>query len=261
VGPFLTDDPGHFYTGAHIITPIEITRPSQFMPKVYLDTTRSRRHLEKTRGILFKRPPEKPSRDWRFLRHDVTLVDELISFELTARGRRDCFGYESSYDINGDRIYPSVTITDGDLTHSLRPQPDKTLIYGDHRLIIEHDCGEETIELGNIIRDATVARKHLVYDQLHRTGALDRLGWSRVIFLFIINAKKRSQTASRKRIKRCLETIPDGVDPRLSYFVDRQSFMEAGDDISGLSWLRGDGVVTTLPCFRQRKGRGRGFCA
>lgn len=62
------------------------------------------------------------------------------------------------------------------LTHTLTPRPDKTLIISSHHVIVEHDCGEETIELSNIIRDATIARKHLVYDQLERSRALDDLG-------------------------------------------------------------------------------------
>lgn len=109
------------------ITPIEIERPTVFMPKIYLDTTKSRRHLQKTKAIPFRRPSELPSRDWRFLRHDVDMVDELISFELTNRGRGARFGYESHYDIEGARIYPAVTITDGELIHTLKPQPDKTM--------------------------------------------------------------------------------------------------------------------------------------
>ena len=68
-----------------VIKPIDLNHPSRHMPHLYLDTTASRRHVEQVFGIPFRRPPELPSRDWRFLRHDVTLVDELISFELTAR--------------------------------------------------------------------------------------------------------------------------------------------------------------------------------
>ncbi len=232
------------------ITPIEIQRPSVFMPKVYLDTTKSRRHLEKFKAIPFRRPPELPSRDWRFLRHDVEMVDELISFELTARRRGSQFGYESHYDVAGERVYPAVTISNDDLTHTLKPQPDKTLINGDYHQIHEKDLGEETIGLGHIMRDATLTRKHLVYDQLERTGILDELGWGKRIYTYIIDGKKRSQISSRKRIKSALEHMPDLPIREKTFFVDRQSFMEAGDDVSAVEWVRGDGKQVRLPCYR-----------
>lgn len=232
-----------------VIKPLNINFPTRFLSHIYLDTTKSRRHLEQIRSIPFKRPPELPSRDWRFLRHDVTQVDELISLELTARQHGIPFGYESHYDITGARVYPSVTITYDDLTHTLKPMPDKTIIVGDYHLIYEHDCGEETIDVGNIIRDATLGRKHLVYDQLHRSGTLDRLGWQKVIYTYIIDGRKGTQSASRKRIKSCIETMPTVSIRDRVYFVDRQSFMDAGDDVSKVQWMRGDGKITALPCF------------
>lgn len=232
------------------ITPIEIDRPGMFMPKIYLDTTKSRRHLQKTKAIPFRRVSELPSRDWRFLRHDVEMCDELISFELTSRTRGSRFGYESHYDIEGERIYPAVTITDGDLTHTLKPQPDKTLINGEYHQILETDKGEETIGLGHIMRDATLTRKHLVYDQLERRGTLDELGWGKRIYTYIIDGKKRTQASSRKRIKSALEHMPELPVKEKTFFVDRQSFMEAGDDVSALQWVRGDGKQMCLPCYR-----------
>jgi hypothetical protein len=104
----------------------------------------------------------------------------------------------------------------------------------------EHDCGEETVALGTIIRDATIARKHLVYDQLERIGTLDDLGWGKRLYLYVIDSTRQNRTSSRKRLKRCLETLPAQVNPRRMFFVDRQSFMEAGDDIKNLVWVRGD---------------------
>ena len=233
-----------------VIKPIDLNHPSRHMPHLFLDTTASRRHIEQVFGIPFRRPPELPSRDWRFLRHDATLVDELVSFELTARTHNLPFAYESHWDDDGKRIYPKVTVAHNDLIHTLRPQPDKTLFINGHRIILEHDCGEETIEIGNIIRDATIARKHLVYDQLARMGAFDQLGWRKVVSLFIIDGKKGTKESSRKRIRRCVATIPDTVDARRIFFIDRQTFMEAGDDVATLEYLRGDGQVLRLPCFR-----------
>lgn len=232
-----------------VIKPLHIENTSLKLPHIYLDTTRSRRRLEKIMGIPFRRPTELPSRDWRFLRHDVTLVDELISFELTARAHQIPFGYESHFDEHGSYVYPYIEITDGTLQHKLQPRPDKTLIVGNHHLIIEHDCGEETVALGNIIRDATLARKHLVYDQLERSGSLDDLGWVKRLYLYVIDAKRSTQKSSRKRVKRCLETLPAHVNPHRVFFVDRQAFMEAGNDISAVQWVRGDGSVQTLPCW------------
>lgn len=234
----------------NVINPIDIAQPFRKLPYVYLDTTRSRRHLQHTRQVPFKRPPVLPSRDWRFLRHDVDLVDELVSFELTARTQDVSFGYESHYDVDGDRVYPRLTITDGELTHALRPQPDSTMIFNGYHLIHEKDLGEETVELGNIIRDATVGRKHLVYDQLERSGALDALGWGKRLYTYTIDSKRGTETSSRKRVKRCLETIPELQIREKTFFVDRQSFMEAGDNLWDLKWIRGDGTVMKLPCCR-----------
>ena len=232
-----------------VIAPIDIEQPYRKLPRVFLDTTQSRRHIEKTFGVPYRRVPVLPSRDWRFLRHDVTLVDELISFELTARAQGTAFGYESHYDVEGAPVYPRVTITDGALSHTLQPKPDKTLVVGKYHVVIEHDCGEETIGLGHIMRDATIARKHLVYDQLERSGVLDDLGWRKRLYAFVIDSNRATQKASRKRIKTCLETLPPFVNANRIFFVDRQSFMEAGDDISALNWVRGDGQAQVLPCW------------
>ena len=147
-------------------------------------------------------------------------------------------------------MYPRLTISDGQLQHPIQPKPDKTLILGNYHLVIEHDCCEETVSLGHIMRDATIARKQLVYDQLERDGALDRLGWNKRLYLYVIDGKKRTQTSSRKRIKRCIETFPQSANPHRFYFVDRQSFMEAGNDVAGVTWLRADGQAGTQPCFR-----------
>jgi hypothetical protein len=233
----------------NVIKPIDIAQPIRSLPYVYLDTRASRRHLEQRFGMTYRRVPPVPSRDWRFLRHDVHLVDELISFELTARQHAQPFGYEPHFDPEGQKLYPEITIGWNDLQHTLRPQPDKTLIVGDHHLIIEHDCGEETIECGNIIRDATIGRKHLVYDQLFRQGVFRQLGWGRTIIVYLIDSKRGTQNASRKRVKRCLESIPGEVDPTRIFFTDRQSFLGAGDDVSGHVFMRGDGRVTPLPCW------------
>lgn len=190
------------------IVPIDLTNTSRRLPHVFLDTLASRRHIEKAFGIPFKRPPVPPSRDWRFLRHDVELVADKISVELTARVRATPFGYQSHFDDDGAPIYPRVTITDGTLTHTLQPRPDDTLIVGDYHLILEGDCGEETITLGNIIRDATVGRKQLVYDQLERMGTLDNLGWGKRIYCYVMEGKKPTKTSARKRISRCIVRCP-----------------------------------------------------
>lgn len=77
---------------------------------------------------------------------------------------------------------PFAPVIDHDgLTHRLRPSPDKTLIIGDTHLIIEHDCGVETIEYGNIIRDAAIGRNNLVYDQLFMSGEFKKKQWRHVV--------------------------------------------------------------------------------
>lgn len=232
------------------IKPLDIEQPIRSLPYVYLDTWASRRHLQKTFGIPFRRPPVLPSRDWRFLRHDVDLVNRKIAFALTAKKYGISFGHQAHFDEDGKPFYPRVTITDGTLTHTLQPRPDETLVVGDYHLILEEDMGEETITLGNIIRDATIARKNLVYDQLERLGVLDELGWGKRTYCYVMKGKKETKTSARKRVASCVEALPPSVNPHRFFFVDRQSFDAAGDDISKLHWLRGDGQVMTLPCWR-----------
>lgn len=233
-----------------VIKPMDVAKPIRALPYVYLDTWASRRHLQKTFGIPFRRPPVLPSRDWRFLRHDVDLVDRKISFALTAKTHAVPFGHQSHFDEDGAPFYPRVTITDGSLTHTLQPRPDETLVVGDYHVILEEDLGEETITLGNIIRDATVTRKQLVYDQLERSGHLDGLGWGKRIYCYVMKGKKETKISARKRIASCVDAMPSSVNPHRFFFVDRQSFDAAGDDISDLQWLRGDGTVMQLPCWR-----------
>jgi len=232
-----------------VVRPLDITNISLKLPYVFLDTWASRRHVEKTFGIPFRRPPELPSRNWDFIRHDVDLAEGVISVELTARKHQVPFGYQNHYDGEGAPLFPLVTIEARALTHKLRPIPDKTLIVGDYHLVREHDCGNETVELSNIIRDATIGRKHLVYDQLERMGTLDKLGWGRRLLTFTIDSRKRTQKAARKRVKRCVDTFPEWLDPKRTFFVDWYSYQEAGDDISQLEWVRADGRVQTLPCW------------
>ena len=232
------------------VKPIDIEDNLGNLPYVYLDTWASRRRVEQVFGVPFRRPPETPSRDWRFLFHDVTLPDDLISWELTAKTLGIPFGYQSHFDPEGDPLYPKVTITDGRLTDTFRPRPDKTPIIGDYHLPHEHDCGEEQISIGNLIRNSSICKKLLVYEAVEASGALDRLGWGPRLYTFIINGHKRTKKSSRARIKTIVETIPASVNPARFYFVDRQTHQAAGDDVSGVTWLRGDGRAMRLPCWR-----------
>lgn len=232
-----------------MIKPIEISRPQKSLPYVYLNTWASRRRVEEVFGVPFRRPPELPSRDWRFLYHDVTLTDDLITFELTARKLGIPFGYQSHFDGDGKPLYPKVTVTDDTHTHELRPRPDKTLILGDYHVVHEHDCGEEQISLGHIIRDNTITRKMLVYEAVEQSGALDRLGWGKRLYTFVVDGKKRTKKSSCKRIRTIIDALSEAVDPTRFYFVDRQSFEENPFDSVGLNCQRGDNLPTTLPCF------------
>ncbi|MFC6640287.1 hypothetical protein GV827_21850 [Sulfitobacter sp. JBTF-M27] len=230
----------------NVINPIDIANPIRSLPYVYLETTRSRRLIEQVFGVPYRRVPPVPSRDWRFLRHDVEMCDELVAFELTAKKLGVPFGYQPHIDADSKHIYPKVTIYWDGLTYKLRPQPDKTLIIGDTHYILEHDCGEETIECVNIIRDATIGRKHLVYDALFRSQAMKLQGWEKTSVLYVIDGKNGSKNTARKRIKSCLEKFPIGINPVRLHFVDRTTFLENKCDVSLLSWVRGDGVVTKL---------------
>jgi len=230
------------------IKPMDIDQPIRSLPHIYLDTRLSRRHVEQMFGVPYRRVPPTPSRDWRFLRHDVELADELVSFELTAHKHGIPFGYQPHITDDGS-LYPIVPIAWDGISAELRPAPDRTLIVGDYHIILEKDLGTETIECGNILRDASVGRKHLVYDELIRSGHLKSNGPRNTIVAFTIDSLRQKQTASRKRVKRCLEAIPAHVDHSRMFFTDRQSFMQVGDDISELPFIRGDGKVMPLPCW------------
>lgn len=234
----------------NVIKPIEIERPQLPLPYVYLDTRQSRRLIEATFGIPFRRVPSLPSRDWRFLRHDVMLVDELVSLELTAHRLGVPYGYQSHFDAEGEPLFPKVTVSDANLVHQLRPQPDKTLIVGNTRLVIEFDCGEEQITLGNVIRDSSIERKFLVYETVERSGVLDRLGWGKRSYLFVVTTRAGTKSSARKRIKSMIAALPEQVDRKRFYFVDRETHQSAGDNVSSVEWLRGDGRITRLPCWR-----------
>ena len=232
-----------------VIKPLDIEKPQHPLPYVYLDTRLSRRLIEQRFGVQYRRVPPTPSRDWRFLRHDVMLIDELISFERTAQHHSFHYGYQSHFDDNGDPLYPVVSVSDGELVHRLRPQPDKTIIVGGYHLPLEFDCGEEQISLGNIIRDSSIVRKFLVYDSVERSGALDRLGWGKRIYPFVVTTRKGSVKSARKRIRSMIAAIPESVNPAQFYFIDRETHQAAGDDVAATPWLRGDGREVYLPPF------------
>jgi hypothetical protein len=232
------------------INPMDIENPIRSLPYIYLDTRQSRRRIEEVFGVPYRRVPSVPSRDWRFLRHDVQMIDPLISLELTARQHETSYGYQSHFGDDGEKLYPRVTVVNDELTHSLRPQPDKTVIIGDHVLPYEYDLGEEQISLGNIIRDSSIARKFLVYEQVEQSGVLDQLGWGRRIYPMVVNTKKNTKKSARTRIKTMIENMPPEVRATRFYFIDQQTHDEAGDDVSRVEWLRGDGRVMPLPCWR-----------
>ena len=93
---------------------------------------------------------------------------------------------------------------------------------------VEKALRDEIEDLQNLVR----RQQKLIQEQL---GTIDQL--------------EQQVNSSRKRVKRCLETLPAQVNPHRIFFVDRQSFMDAGDDIKNLEWVRGDATVQTLPCW------------
>jgi hypothetical protein len=236
----------------NVIKPMDIAKPIRSLPYIYLDTTRSRRLIEQLFGVPFRRVPPVPSRDWRFLRHDVEMCDELVAFELTARKHNLPFGYEPHYDADGKPIYPEVTIHHDGLTHTLRPQPDKTLIIGDYHVILEHDCGHETIECGNIIRDATIGRKHLVYNQLFDMEVRNHLGWGRTIVVYVIDSNRGTAASSRRRLASCIRKFPTQFKRYNPLFITRQVMLWDMSDLSEQTYQSGEGGEVTLGCFKRR---------
>jgi|GEM_PF-4233896 len=229
----------------NVIKPFDIAKPILSLPYVYLDTTKSRRFIEQRFGVPFRRPPEVPSRDWRFLRHDVTMCDELVAFELIAKKLGVPFGYQPLIDAEGKHILPKVEIAHNGLTHQLRPQPDKILLVGGTHIFLEHDCGHETIECGNIIRDATIGRKQLVYDALFLS---DPWRWSQSIVVYVLSSKANSTAKEKRRIKKCLDAMPEMVNSRRLFFVVL-SEITAASMMSDVSWYRGDGGLEEPSCW------------
>ena len=116
-------------------------------------------------------------------------------------------------------------------------------------LAYEYDLGEEQISLGNIIRDSSIARKFLVYEQVEQSGVLDALDWGPRIYPMVVNTRKNTKKSSRARIKTMIEAMPPQVRASRFYFIDQQTHDAAGDDVAQIEWMRGDGRVMRLPCW------------
>lgn len=232
----------------NMIKPVDVNNLFRVLPYVYLDTTKSRRFLEQHRGIVFKRPPPKPGRNWDFLYHDVTMCDDLVPMELTARKFGDPFWYQSFWREDGKPFIPRVSISHGGQTKTLRPEPDAMPVYGDCLIKLEHDCGKETIKVSDITAGNTLGRKELVYEQLERDGFWDKTGYQKRIRLYVIEGKRRTKKSSRARVRGCVRNYPDRLDPKQTFYTDRYTYLEAGDDLSKLECIRADGQAMT---FRQ----------
>lgn len=232
----------------NVIKPVDVNDLFRVLPNVYLDTTKSRRFLEQYRGIVFKRPPPTPGRNWDFLYHDVTMCDDLVPLELTARKYGDPFHYQSFWKEDGKPFLPKVKISHEDQEKMLRPEPDAMPVYGDCLIKLEHDCGKETIRVSDITAGNTLGRKELIYEQLERDGFWDKVGWQKRIRLYVIEGKRRTKKSSRARVRGCICDYPEWLDPKQTFYTDRYSYLEAGDDLSELECIRADDQAMT---FRQ----------
>lgn len=234
------------------IKPVDIENTGYNLAHSYLDTTKSRRQIEKHFQVPFRRIPATPSRNIIFLYHDRGLVDELVSFELTAHTHKLLFAYETLYTADGKYVFPKLLIEHENHIHGIRPEPDKVIFINGHHIVVEHDCGQETIGIGHVIRDATVARKYLVYDALLRSNVLTELKWKKVVYLYIIEGKKRTKASTDSRIESCIDAIPECAESKKIYFASRAALLDFGDDLSTFRFTRGDGIQTVLPCFKNR---------
>jgi hypothetical protein len=77
-----------------------------------------------------------------------------------------------------------------------------------------------------------------------------KFGWNKAIFLYLIDAKKRTQIASEKRIDTCLPKMLDNVEKKKIYLAVHYTLIEAENDISHVECIRRNEVFQPLPCFR-----------
>lgn len=234
------------------IKPVDPDVLGMKLPWVYIDTRLSRKRLEDVFGIPYRRVPSVPSCNWNYLVHDVELVDDLSGYEMTAKAHQLRHAYVPHISKPGEHLYPEVKISWEGVEATIKPAPDRTLINNDYIILHEKDRGHETLEPGNVLRDATVGRKHLVYEELIRMGFFRDLGFkdNQVLVVFSIDGLRRTEKSSRNRIKECIDKLPYPVNPKRTYFGTTQSFIRNMADLTQMTFQRADGKLGPLPCYK-----------
>lgn len=235
------------------IKPVDPDGDGYFLPHLYRDTNWSRKRLREITNIFPTRLATKITSYYRAHEHDYENSADLVAYTLTSRKYQQPFAYLPHLCEEKGFLYPKVTVEYEDQVAILRPKPDKTVCIWKYLNWHEHDMGHEQIEVGILVRDATIIRKLLVFQKLIDLGFFQKLGYKdRDVFMtFSINSLARKDTSSRKRIKECIDKFPsDLVDPKRVYFGTKQAFDQHEDDLSQMQFMRADGKLMQLPCYR-----------
>ncbi|MGR3837895.1 MAG: replication-relaxation family protein [Cognatishimia sp.] len=228
--------------------------PYRNLPYVFVDTTQSRRYLERFYGVPYRRishkrrPVRVPTGD---LNHDFGIATFLSQLHASAAATGEVMRYQDEIMPGGISLNHPVTVVDGQTFKQTSVKPDGVCMIGEWALLPEIDCGSMDVRPESI-DGRSIYRKELAYDWLKRKDALSAYGFhnKRWIVPFTIQGKDKSQRGASRRVQTCLEKMPAHVNRQLFYFIEQHVFAGAGNQVHKLEWIRGDGVRMPLPCFQ-----------
>lgn len=227
--------------------------PFRNLPYVFVDTTKSRRYLERCYGVPYRRishkrrPVRVPTSD---LNHDFGIASFLSQLHASAARTGEVMRYQDQIMPGGRALNHPVTVVDGQKFKHTTIKPDGVCMVGEWTLLPEVDCGSMDVRPENI-EVRSIYRKMLAYDWLKRQDGLQAYGFQnrKWIVPFTVQGKDKSQKGAAVRVKSCVEKMPSHVNRNLFFFVEQHVFAEAGNRVHELEWQRGDGKRMTLPCF------------
>ena len=219
------------------------------MPYVYSDTTKGRREIEQRLKIPFHPLSHKPATSVHFFPHNLGMSDVMISFMKTARKYDIPVKHTHDITAQGIRFKYPVTIAHQNQSLSFALNPDQSFALGRIYVFPEYCRGRMDVR-NDDLRIPSLFKKILGYHQLKRNANFkNAFGVREFIVPFIINSRADNKEGAQERIANTIRKMPRRADRKLFYFIDPFTLAEAGDDISKLEWLRGDGKCCSLPTF------------
>lgn len=227
--------------------------PFRNLPYVFVDTTKSRRYLERCYGVPYRRishkrrPVRVPTSD---LNHDFGIATYLSQTHASAVLTGEVMKYQDEIMAGAVALNHPVTVVDGHKVIKTSVKPDGVCMIGDWALLPEIDCGSMDVRPDDIEK-RSIFRKELAYDWLYKKNALAAYGFQNKKWCvpFTIQGKDKTKKGATMRVNSCLDKMPAHVNRNLFFFVEQHVFVEAGSQVHELEWIRGDGKRMTLPCF------------